>query len=191
MNKTKTILMSALVAVAMTACDTDSKNERTFSFPMANYAAQAGGEAAFSNSATTTRIDYENSLGEINYPTISLPKALREGRIVYDDSWEIPDRDEKGNLFEESLREWEGMDAFVCNCDFTADLLIRSLEAKGCRIPEDVSVVGVDDFLPRGMNNDRITTYRVDMDHMAELCVKSLVKKINGKKYTEGIQIVT
>ncbi|WP_290371597.1 hypothetical protein [uncultured Muribaculum sp.] len=73
MNKTKTILMSALVAVAMTACDTDSKNERTFSFPMANYAAQAGGEAAFSNSATTTRIDYENSLGEINYPTISLP----------------------------------------------------------------------------------------------------------------------
>ena len=73
MNKPKTILMSALVAVAMTACDSDSKNERTFSFPMANYAAQAGGEAAFSNSATTTRIDYENSLGEINYPTISLP----------------------------------------------------------------------------------------------------------------------
>jgi DNA-binding LacI/PurR family transcriptional regulator len=118
-------------------------------------------------------------------------KALREGGIVYEDSWEIPDRDERGNLFEESLREWEGMDAFVCNCDFTADLLIRSLEAKGCRIPEDISVVGVDDFLPQGMNNDRITTYRVDMDHMAELCVKSLVKKINGKKYTEGIQIVT
>ncbi len=69
--------------------------------------------------------------------------------------------------------------------------MIRSLEAKGCRIPEDISVVGVDDFLPQGMNNDRITTYRVDMDHMAELCVKSLVKKINGKKYTEGIQIVT
>lgn len=118
-------------------------------------------------------------------------KALQESGIIYDDSWEIPDRDEKGKFYEEILKQWDGMEAFVCNCDFTADILIRNLEAKGYRVPEDVSVVGVDDFLPQGMNNDRITTYRVDMDHMAELCVKSLLKKINGKKYTEGIQIVS
>lgn len=118
-------------------------------------------------------------------------KALRESGIAYEDSWETPDRNERGNLFKELPVQWEGMDAFVCNCDYTADILIRSLEAKGCRVPEDISVVGVDDFLPQGMNNDRITTYRVDMDQMAERCVKSLLKKINGKKYTEGIQIVT
>ena len=33
MNKTKTILMSALVAVAMTACDTDSFLKQRYNYP--------------------------------------------------------------------------------------------------------------------------------------------------------------
>ena len=118
-------------------------------------------------------------------------RALRENRIAFEPSWEIPDRDEKGNLFQDISGQGEEMEAFVCNCDFTADILIRSLEAKGLRVPEDISVVGVDDFLPQGMDNDRITTYRVDMERMAELCVRSLIRKINGKKYSDGIQIVS
>lgn len=118
-------------------------------------------------------------------------KALRESHIRYEESWEIPDRDERGNLFETILESGRGMDAFVCNCDLAAHALIQNLEGRGYRVPEDISVVGVDDFLPAGMDNTRITSYKVDMTGMAELCVKSLIKKMQGKKYVEGVQIVT
>jgi len=118
-------------------------------------------------------------------------KALRDSRIDFEASWEIPDRDEKGKSFTNILENAEGMDAFVCNCDFVADILIQNLERIGYRVPQDISVVGIDDFLPLGTDNSRITTYRVNMERMAELCVKSLVKKIKGENYVKGIQIVS
>lgn len=118
-------------------------------------------------------------------------KALRENLITYKDEWEIPDRDEVGNTLETIVENADGMDAFVCNCDATAHVLIQNLEERGYRIPEDISIVGFDDFLPLGTDNSRITTYAVDMERMADLCVKTLIRKINGKKYVEGIQIVT
>ena len=37
----------------------------------------------------------------------------------------------------------------------------------------------------------KITTYAVDMEYMAKLCVRSLIRKIKHKKYVSGIQIVT
>ena len=118
-------------------------------------------------------------------------KALRESHIKYEDAWEIPDRDGRGNLFETILEDGRGMDAFVCNCDLAAHTLIQNLEGRGLRVPEDISVAGVDDFLPAGMDNTRITSYKVDMAGMADLCVKSLLKKMQGRKYVEGVQIVT
>ncbi|EOS24444.1 hypothetical protein C806_01955 [Lachnospiraceae bacterium 3-1] len=80
----------------------------------------------------------------------------------------------------------------MCNCDLAAYTLIQDLEELGYSVPEDVSVVGFDDFLPGGVGReeDRITSYSVDMDRMAEICVKSLIKKIKHKKYVEGVQIV-
>ncbi len=118
-------------------------------------------------------------------------RALRENHIQFEEAWEIPDRDEGGKTFEVILHSPIDRDAYVCNCDFTAYTVIQTLESKGYKVPEDISVVGFDDFLPAGMECDRITTYAVDMERMAEVCVKSLIKKIKGKKYFEGVQIVT
>lgn len=118
-------------------------------------------------------------------------RALRENGIEFEESWEIPDRREDGKSFEKILDSPAGLDAFACNSDFTAHILIQNLEAAGYRVPEDVSVVGFDNFLPVGMESEQITTYGVDMERMAETCVKSLIKKIKHKKYVEGIQIVT
>lgn len=120
-------------------------------------------------------------------------RALRENHINFEEEWEIPDRYENGKTFEKILTTTDGMDAYACNCDFTARVLIQNLEEVGVSVPEDVSVVGFDDFLPVGMEMyaDRITTYGVDIERMAEVCVKSLIRKIKHKKYVEGIQIVT
>lgn len=122
-------------------------------------------------------------------------KALREGRIEFNEKWEIPDRDEQGKTFGKIITGRTDMDAYVCNCDFTAHILIQNLEEMGYSVPEDISVVGFDDFLPVGigmdMKENRITSYHVDMERMAEVCVRSLIRKIKHKKYEEGIQIVT
>ena len=122
-------------------------------------------------------------------------KALRERQIEFNEKWEIPDRNEQGKTFSKIVTGRTDMDAYVCNCDYTAHILIQNLEEMGYSVPEDISVVGFDDFLPVGIGMDvkenRITSYRVDMKRMAETCVRSLIRKIKHKKYEEGIQIVT
>lgn len=117
-------------------------------------------------------------------------RALRENHIKFEEQWEIQDRDESGKTFEVILDSPNGMDAFVCNCDYTAYALIQDLTDAGYSVPEDVSVVGFDNYLPVGMDH-KITTYAVDMEYMAKLCVRSLIRKIKHKKYVSGIQIVT
>lgn len=122
-------------------------------------------------------------------------KALRENQIEFQDEWELPDRDESGKTYARILTEKTELDAFVCNCDFTAYILIQNLEGMGYSVPEDLSVVGFDDFLPAGigmdMAADMITSYSVDMKQMSEVCVSSLIKKIKHEAYPEGIQVVS
>lgn len=118
-------------------------------------------------------------------------KSLRENGIEFQSGWEIPDRDERYETLEVIVEEPTEFDAFVCNCDMTADILIRSLERRGYRVPEDISVVGFDNFLPPGTDTEMITSYRVETDVMANRCVKTLLKKIRGEGYANGIQVVT
>ncbi len=118
-------------------------------------------------------------------------RSLRENKIEFQKEWEIPDRHEKGKIFDKILDTPGELDAYVCNCDHTAHFLIRDFKKNGYRVPEDVSVVGFDNYLPIGMEQDKITSYEVDKERMAQLCVKSLIRKIKRKKYTSGIQIVT
>lgn len=120
-------------------------------------------------------------------------KALRENNISFENGWEISDRSKYGKIYDKILTRKIEIDAYVCNCDLAAYTVIQDLEDLGCMVPEDVSVVGFDDYLPggAGREEDRITSYSVDMERMAEICVKSLINKINHKTYVEGIQIVT
>lgn len=121
-------------------------------------------------------------------------RALREAGIRFKDSWEIPDRDDTGSTYEQVIaKEQRILDAYVCNCDSTAYVVIQNLEEMGYRVPEDVSVVGFDNFVPAGMgmDPDRITTYEVDMGRMAEVSVKTLIHKVEHQSYVEGVQIVT
>ncbi len=120
-------------------------------------------------------------------------KALRENHIEFESKWEISDRSQYGKTGDKILYGRSDLEAYVCNCDYTAQIIIQDLEEMGYDVPEDVSVVGFDDFLPvgRGMDADRITSYSVNMERMAVTCVKSLIKKIKHQKYIEGIQIVT
>lgn len=80
--------------------------------------------------------------------------------------------------------------AFACNCDITASLLIRFLRERGIRVPEDVSVVGFDNYLSHGNSGTEITTYEVDIKEMARETINNLLKKLRGENSKHGITVV-
>lgn len=69
--------------------------------------------------------------------------------------------------------------AFVCNCDLTAGRLINKLRENGYHVPEDVSVVGYDNYIYPGICNVEITTYEVDQGKMASQAVHVMLDKLN------------
>ncbi len=93
-------------------------------------------------------------------------KALMEHGIEVRQDWVIRDRDYSDGVIgiEYKLQLPKEMPtAFVCNNDVTAYALIRQLEERNYHVPEDISVVGYDDYLYPEYGDSRITTYLVDM----------------------------
>ncbi|MBQ8596876.1 MAG: LacI family DNA-binding transcriptional regulator [Lachnospiraceae bacterium] len=117
-------------------------------------------------------------------------KALMEHGKVTSDKWIIPDRDQERTCYDRIVLPKEMPTAFVCNCDLTACKLIKSLKEEGYRVPEDVSVVGYDDFLLTGLCDIDITSYGVDMENMAEATVDVLLRKMQGVHRSKGLYVV-
>ena len=80
--------------------------------------------------------------------------------------------------------------AFVCNCDNTAGVLYDRLAEAGLRVPEDVSVTGYDDYLFNHVFSSSLTTYHVDMEEMARLAVKLLLRQVRKKEGGRGVRYV-
>lgn len=103
-------------------------------------------------------------------------KAMISHHKTVAKEWMIQDRDELGNIGFE-LPQYMPQ-AFVCNCDLIAGMLIAKLEAAGYRVPEDISVVGFDNFSYPGYTKTKITTYEVDMKAMTKTALDKLLKQL-------------
>lgn len=120
-------------------------------------------------------------------------RAMMEHGCEVRQDWIIEDRErEHGSIDPEKYicLPDELPTAFVCNCDLAASYLIRKLEARGLRVPQDISVVGYDNFIYPGMCDVEITTYEVDIKEMARRAVHTLIKKISGEDYRRRVYIV-
>lgn len=118
-----------------------------------------------------------------------LKSMMEHGRKVRED-WIVPDREDSRRCLEKIVLPEELPTAFVCNSDLTASRVIKSLQERGLRVPEDVSVVGYDDYLYPGLCEVELTTYSVDMGRMARTGIDTIVKKITGVPYHAGIHVV-
>lgn len=114
---------------------------------------------------------------------------LEHGESIRQD-WVIPDRDGERAVYEIIILPEKMPTAFVCSCDLTASRLIRELKRNGYRIPEDISVVGYDDYLYPGLCDVGLTSYAVDKKGMACAGIDILLSKIQGKAYARGMRIV-
>lgn len=117
-------------------------------------------------------------------------KSLLQHGVPLRPEWVLPDRDANGLLMEVKLPE-RMPTAFVCNCDEMAHLLMGQLSRAGYRMPEDISIVGFDDFLFARLCNPPLTTFQVDQDAMVKAAVKALVKKLHGQGGYTGRIIIS
>ena len=68
--------------------------------------------------------------------------------------------------------------AMVCTEDSIAVEIVKSVQAQGLRVPEDLSVVGYDDSMPARLISPALTTVRQDIRQKAEYAVELLMAKI-------------
>lgn len=105
-------------------------------------------------------------------------RAMIMNGLPVREEWMLEDRDESGFGIEVDFPE-KMPTALVCNCDLVAYGVIRQLQARGYRVPEDVSVVGFDDF-PQQTDIPTLTTFRMDVPAMAQMAVKLVSDRCAG-----------
>ena len=132
-----------------------------------------------------------NATSSINDRFLGYVKCLMENGLEYRREWTIPDRAERGLLFEKIDFPDEMPTAFVCNSDETAFRVISALKSKGVRVPEDISVVGYDNYTVSSICIPTITTVEVDLEKMSSEAVKIMAKKLSDPSYRAGRRIIS
>ena len=132
-----------------------------------------------------------NATSSINDRYLGYIKCIMENELDFRIEWIIGDRNEKGILNEKIDFPDDMPTAFVCNCDETAFRVISALKTKGVRVPDDISVVGYDNYTVSSICIPTITTVEVDLAKMAEVSVGIMAKKLADPTYTEGRRIIS
>ncbi len=132
-----------------------------------------------------------NATSSINDRYLGYVKCIMENELEFRNEWIIGDRNERGILNDKIDFPDEMPTAFVCNCDETAFRVISALKSKGVRVPEDISVVGYDNYTVSSICIPTITTVEVDLTRMAEVSVGIMAKKLADPGYFEGRRIIS
>ncbi len=91
---------------------------------------------------------------------------------------------------EDLLSAGTPFDALFCFNDLLALGAIEALQQNGCRIPEDVAVVGFDDIEEGRHTNPDLTTVAPDLRVLADQAVDSLVRRLEDPDTLDGESIV-
>ena len=95
-------------------------------------------------------------------------KAQLEHGQILPEEWLIEDRDEKGSTH-----------------------IKLELEKQGYRVPEDISVVGFDNYLYPGFPDKKITSYEVNTLVMVKVALEKALKQIKNPDSGRGLSIVS
>jgi LacI family transcriptional regulator len=72
------------------------------------------------------------------------------------------------------------IDAFLCYNDLVAVGALQACAALGCRVPEDIAVVGFDDILLAALVTPPLTTLRSDRRALGAEAVRLLFRTLSG-----------
>jgi DNA-binding LacI/PurR family transcriptional regulator len=69
--------------------------------------------------------------------------------------------------------------AFFCVNDYMAIGAIEQLKTYKVKVPEDISIIGMDDMEFSSEIEPRLTTVRIKMEKLGEVGIKKIIKLIN------------
>jgi LacI family transcriptional regulator len=104
-------------------------------------------------------------------------EAFLRHRIEPDAGW-LRTGDPESPAFVRSLTAGKRAEAFICANDFTAALLIRSLESAGIRVPRDVRVAGFDDVKYATLLSVPLTTVHQPCREIAATALRAMLERI-------------
>lgn len=116
-------------------------------------------------------------------------RCMREQGLIIRPEWLLEDRELRTEHPKIRLPE-KLPSAFVCSSDYAAGILYNELTAHGVRVPEDVSLIGYDDYLYGNTFSRELTTYRVDLPRMAGKAVELLERRLNAPNLSCGVYYV-
>ena len=120
-------------------------------------------------------------------------KAAMEHGMEIKKEWLIDDRDrETGHMdYEENFILPEELPtAFFCNCDMAANMLIQKLTESGYSVPEDISVVGFDNYAGGSYYKIGLTTFAINLREMGRRTIHILKHKLENPDYSTGVYLV-
>jgi len=109
-------------------------------------------------------------------------KAVGEHSMVIPIQWIQVDAVDEASAYlsmKEILSSGKHPSAVLCAADIFAVGVIKCIKDHGLKIPEDISVVGIDDILLARYLEPPLTTIRIDREEMGRLAIELLMKKIN------------
>ncbi len=112
-------------------------------------------------------------------------KSLLEHGIELDMDYVLSDRNQEG-IHTDIIYPKVLPDAFVVNCDQIANRVIRELQDRGYKIPQDISITGFDNSIYSSVSRPEITTVEIDIVAMAKAGVDLILRKIDNPEYRSG-----
>ena len=136
-------------------------------------------------------------IGNMNLPSFytqvfsGYQRALKESNLSIELSWffdKIQDRETMEAYISQMIQEKELPTAIFCMEDFLAIELIRFLQKSNVKVPDDISVISVDDLIISNQIYPGLTTVAVDKEQMGRSAIDILMDLIN-KKETKSITV--
>ena len=106
-------------------------------------------------------------------------KSMIENKLDINSEWVIDDRNDIGDFIEMNFPKTLPT-AFVCNCDEAAYHAMRQLKAIGYSVPDDISIVGYDNYLISEISDPTITTIAIDASLMADEAIELMLDRIDN-----------
>lgn len=117
---------------------------------------------------------------------ISLGLEVIDNRLI----WFATDGEEEvftGENEKLVLEKIKGCTAVVCYSDLLAMLLIKYLNCHGVKVPEDISVIGFDNWSVSHLSLINVTTFDHPKEKLGQEAAKRLLQMINTGKKAESI----
>ncbi len=116
-------------------------------------------------------------------------RAMTEAGLTICPEWILGDRNIETDEIVIRLPE-KLPTAFACSSDYAAGNLYDELIKNKLRVPQDISLIGYDNYLYDNPLGRILTSYDVDMDKMAYIAVEMVKKGIDRKEKEKTVHYV-